>query len=587
MRIYRWTGVLLLCIANAWSPLVVGAETPPSLAGVWAAQRRFGPDLRGQLTIERRGDAWVAHIGGHSAPVNVDKSALTFQIAGARGSFRGERDGESLRGFWIQPGGVMFGPVASPVELHFAGPNLWRGVVDPLEDSARFFLVVTRRDDGTLAAFLRNPERNLGVFLQADRLVVEGSSLALRGRRRGQSADVVLGSGRYDVDNDRISLYFASRGGSYDFERITDDPESDYYARSLKPVPYVYHEPLPRDDGWPTAAVDEVGISQERIGEFVQMLADLPDNAVDASNIHAVLLARHGKLVLEEYFHGHSGEDPHDLRSASKSLTSIMVGNAIMRHEPLTLATPVFETMSDGPLPADLDPRKRAMTAEHLLSMSSGFHCDDSDSNAPGNEDAMQEQTQQPDWYKYTLAVPMIEAPGKRAVYCSANPNLLGGMLARTTHTWLPDYFRDRIAAPMGIRRYHLPITPTGEMYMGGGVRMLPRDFMKFGQVMLDQGVWRGKRIVDADWVQRSAEPRFELAGIHYGFLWWITEYTYDHRKLRAYFAGGNGGQVVLVVPELDLVFAAYGGNYGSRATLIPQREYVPKYILPAIENTH
>jgi CubicO group peptidase (beta-lactamase class C family) len=75
-----------------------------------------------------------------------------------------------------------------------------------------------------------------------------------------------------------------------------------------------------------------------------------------------------------------------------------------------------------------------------------------------------------------------------------------------------------------------------------------------------------------------------ELAGIHYGYLWWVTDYPYKDRTVRAFFAGGNGGQVVMSIPELDLVIAFYGGNYGDRGTLVPQRVYVPEYILPAID---
>jgi CubicO group peptidase (beta-lactamase class C family) len=588
MRAVRHSLALLCGIALCAAAQTAIAAAPANLGGVWMAQRRFGPEIRGTLTIEQRADGWTAEIAGHGAVVGVEKNRIHFELAGNRGSFRGEVKGETIEGFWVQPNGVVLGsPFASPVTLTRVGSRTWRGEVMPREDMSTLYLVVTPQADGSLAAFLRNPDRNIGVFMDVQRLVVNKTTVELHGHRMGATEDVVLARGSYDPEGDTLSIYIPSRGGSFDFQRIDDDPESGFYPRAKKPAPYVYRPPRSREDGWPTGTLDEVGMSRERISAFMQMLTDMPDDSVHASNIHGVLLARHGKLVLEEYFHGYSADEPHDTRSAAKSLTSVLVGNAITEHAPMALTTPVYEVMEDGKLPADLDPRKRAMTVENLLTMTAGFYCDDRDPKAPGNEDVMQEQTDQPDWYRYTLAVPMAYEPGRTAVYCSSEPNLVGGVLARRTGTWLPEYFRDHVAMPLQMTRYYLPIMPNGEAYMGGGAHLLPRDFMKLGQMMLDGGVWHGRRIVSADWAQRSSEPHYELRGIHYGYLWWVVDLPYGDGTVRAFFAGGNGGQVVMVIPKLDLVFACYGGNYSDQVLYVPQRVYVPKYILPAVTAGH
>jgi CubicO group peptidase (beta-lactamase class C family) len=316
------------------------------------------------------------------------------------------------------------------------------------------------------------------------------------------------------------------------------------------------------------------------------MLIDLPIDSVHASDIHGVLLARRGRLVLEEYFHGFHRDEPHDTRSASKSVTSVLTGAALLQGDPISPSTPVYEAMfgAGAAGATDLDPRKRAITVENLLTMSSGLDCDDSNSDSPGNEDIMQEQTGQPDWYRYTLDQKMVRTPGEKAVYGSANPNLLGGVLARKTGRWLPDLFRDLVAEPLQIRRYAINLTPTGDSYMGGGARFLPRDFMKLGQMMIDGGRWHGRQIVSRDWARKSSSPLYELAGIRYGFLWWVIDYPYGSRTVRAFFAGGNGGQVVMGIPELDLVIAFYGGNYSDAVLFTPQRVFVPQYILPAVK---
>jgi CubicO group peptidase (beta-lactamase class C family) len=127
-------------------------------------------------------------------------------------------------------------------------------------------------------------------------------------------------------------------------------------------------------------------------------------------------------------------------------------------------------------------------------------------------------------------------------------------------------------------------LMPTGEPYMGGGIHFMPRDFMKFGQLMLNKGRWGGKRVLSEAWVARAVSPLHELGGIHYGYLWWVVDLPYKGRTVRAFFAGGNGGQVVMVIAELDLVIAFYGGNYSDRVLFVPQRVFVPEFILPAVE---
>jgi CubicO group peptidase (beta-lactamase class C family) len=309
----------------------------------------------------------------------------------------------------------------------------------------------------------------------------------------------------------------------------------------------------------------------------------MPMDSMDAPQIHALLVARHGKLVLEEYFHGEHRDKLHETRSASKSLTATMVGAAIQAGAPLTLGSRVYPIMLHGAIPADLDPRKGTMTLEHLLTMSSGYFCDDSNSEAPGNEDTMQEQAEEPDWYRYTLKVPMAYSPGERAVYCSANPNLALGMLGRATGE-SPLYTFDRLlGAPLHITRYGWGTDPAGHPYGGGGVQFLPRDFMKLGQLMLNGGIWQGRRILSHGFVTRASSPLYRLGSRTYGYLWWSWDYPYRGRRLHVYAALGAGGQVVMVVPELDMVIAVFGANYSSRGWRWMTDEAIPRFILPAV----
>jgi CubicO group peptidase (beta-lactamase class C family) len=550
------------------------------LVGLWRAKQRFGPELRGALTIERREGSWSAEIAGRTAPVRMEGDRLSFDLPSGEGSFRGRLRKAGIAGHWIQPRTITGGAAyASPVWLESRRPGRWRGLVMPLEDEMTFYLPIVANADGTLSAFLRNPERNAGRFLSVEHVLFDGRSVKLLGRRSKDAPETTVAEGPYDAESKTFSV--SLRGATYDFTRASAADEACFFPRGKAPAPYAYRTPSEEDDGWPVATPENVGISRSAIASFVQKLIDTPIDSLHSSDIHGVLIARHGKLVLEEYFHGFHREQLHDLRSAAKSLTSALTGAAAM-HGWIRPSTPVYEAMAATAL-ANLDPRRRSVTVENLLTMSSGLNCDDSDPDSPGNEDTMQEQTAQPDWYRYTLELAMVRTPGERAVYCSCNPNLLGGVLGRATGRWLPELFEDLIAQPLQIRSYAMNLTPTGDAYMGGGVQLRPRDFMKLGQVMLDGGRWKSSRVVASDWARKSVSPLYELRGLHYGYLWWVIEYPYQDHKVRAFFAGGNGGQIVMGIPELDLVIAFYGGNYSDPVLFVPQRVYVPDLILPAV----
>lgn len=276
----------------------------------------------------------------------------------------------------------------------------------------------------------------------------------------------------------------------------------------------------------------------------------------------------------------------HDMRSASKTFTSVMLGAAMhdgVAISPSTLVYPSFP--NTGSLVAS-NPERARITLGSLLTHSSGLACDDNDDASPGNEDRLQSQTAQPDWYRYTLELPMVHEPGSTYAYCSAGLNLAAGVIAHATKAWLPEFFDRNIAKPLQIDRYSVNLTPAGQMYGGGGVRMRPRDMLKFGQLYLDHGVWHGHRIVDASWVKTSTSHQITNANGSDGFAWHRFVLTAGDRKYQEYEASGNGGQFIIVVPELDLTVVITAANYGQYGIWREFREdLVPQYILSAVEN--
>jgi CubicO group peptidase (beta-lactamase class C family) len=532
--------------------------------------------------VLQRGDSLVADISGFSVPVAQKGTKFSFELPDGKGSFRGENVGGQIEGHWIQRATVTSGArYATPVVLRADRAHRWIGTVAPAEDRMTWYLPVTRTADGRYAAYLRNPERNQGVFLGVSRIEQAVDTVRLVGMRRGRPEESVVAAGRYDPETGRFSLPL--NGNIFEFSRETDR-SSPFYPRGNPPGRYRYFPPVQLDDGWPVSTLEDEGIDEAAIEKFVQKLIDMPQDSVSSPQIHSLLIARHGKLVLEEYFHGFDRDTPHDTRSASKSWTNVLIGAAMQAGVPIRLDTPVYETML-GYVAPDLDPRKKAVTLEHLISMTAGFDCDDS-GERPGDEDTMQEQTAEPDWYRYSLNVPMAWNSGEQIVYCSMKPNLAAGMLERIAGEPLPEMFRRLVAKPMRMSNYHLFLQPTGQAYGGGGHHFTTRDFMKLTQLFLDDGKWEGRQIVSRDWAQKSSAALRVLSpasGQTYGYLWNSTAYPYRGRKLHAYFPGGNGGQVYIGIPDLDLLIAFTGGNYADRAMFRAQREFVPEDILPAV----
>jgi CubicO group peptidase (beta-lactamase class C family) len=298
-----------------------------------------------------------------------------------------------------------------------------------------------------------------------------------------------------------------------------------------------------------------------------------------------LLIARNGKLVLEEYFAGFQRDFVHDTRSASKTFTSVLLGAAMLGGAGISPETPIASVMGYATPFANPDPRKQKITLANLMTHSSGLACDDNDDASPGNEDTMWAQSGQPDFWKFMLDLPMSTDPGAHYAYCSGGMNLAGGVLSVATKTWLPELFDRSLARPLRFGRYYFILSPALQGYLGGGMRMRPRDLLKVGQLYLDGGTWNGKRIVAQSWVIRSTSKQVEGSNNgNDGYAWHRSDLKSGTRTYREYEANGNGGQFLIVVPELDLAVVFTAGNYRDYGVWRWFRDdMVANVIIPAI----
>lgn len=554
----------------------LSAQTTPanSLLGLWMSDTTFGPPLRGELSVTRSGQKWRATLGRARTESVVRGDSVLLAFSGDRGKYRGvlSRDGGKIRGFWLQPAEILGSrrnpagtsqKFATPVTLLRTGSGTWRGTVQPLTDKFTLYLKIVSDSTGALIGAFRNPEQNSHGGANQYRVAARADSVVFTSQ-----ADTLVGS----VRSDKLRIFWPDDGRVIELTKRAPRQAAAFFSRPPDDPPYVYRQPEQLRDGWMTARASDVGLDETALTQLVQKLIATDPAARRPSLIHSLLVARKGKLVLEEYFFGFNRDTPHDLRSAGKTFASIMLGATMMQGGSVTPETRLYDLLAGmGPF-RNPDPKKSRVTVAHLLTHTGGFIDDD--------ETKMQMQEEQPDWWKYTLDLPVANEPGSRYSYSSAGMNLVGAALTVGTKTWLPELFDRTIARPLQFGRYYYNLMPTDHGYLGGGAYLLPRDMLKIGQAYLDGGVWNGHRIVDSAWVTRSTSPKVEISpkttgltpeefGNQYvlgqdGYAWHLNVVTAGGRSYRKYEANGNGGQAVIVVPELQLVVGFTGGNYGQ-----------------------
>jgi CubicO group peptidase (beta-lactamase class C family) len=564
----NWKLVLaLMLIASVCSAQSPKTESDPVI-GLWGVEQNYGPLARGELTIDGRGDTWRAHISGFDVAVTHEKE-IRFKLPDGAGDVRGHQaqDSKAIFGQWVQPKNevpfsmdccdVGYQPYATPVQLESIAPGVWRGKVVPLDDYISLYVSIQRDERGSLSAVLNNPEFGWGHR--------RPFSVTFNGGRMTFSNGKQSFEGKYDSENDRLVLQLVANAPPLFLTRRKDNAIG-FFPRTPPETQYSPRIPAAERDGWPVGSLKEAGLDPSPISELVEKILNAAPQD-DSLNIQSLLIARHGKLVLEEYFYGFSPERTHDTRSAGKTFAPMLVGLARDHGAQVSPTTAVYSLFPHYKPFANWDERKQKMKVEDLMSMTAGYDCDEDHSEtAPLNEDLMQDQKAQPDWYKFTLDAPMAHEPGgEQAYYCSPELNLVGGAAAQSSGKPGVDLFYEDYARPLQFHTYHLNLQPSGQAYMGGGAYIRPRDQLKLGQLYLNGGTWNGRRVLSKDWVAQSLrvhakfEDQFFGVDHFYGWGWHILHLRVGNRTYTEYGSGGNGGQLVMILPELDMVVGFTG----------------------------
>lgn len=318
-------------------------------------------------------------------------------------------------------------------------------------------------------------------------------------------------------------------------------------------------QPFAQDDPLPTGTPESVGLDLSHLESVSRHLSEEADQRV-----HSMLVVRNGLLVFERYFNGYGRDNPHDIRSATKSITSLLTGVAIDRGSVAGVEAPLMDYLG-AEYPDVTD--KGDILLRHLLTMSSGLDCDDSDQGTRGQEDRMYRSK---DWVEYFLSLSRSHVPGETARYCTGGVVALGDAIAQGTGQDFSALAQDALFGPLGVRNYRWARFDDGKKVdTGGHLLLTPQAMAKVGMLVLGKGKWGDQQIVSPEWVEASVQPSTWLRGEPYGYLWWGNTLKYGEESVAVISARGNGGQAIFVVPEYDLVAVFTAGYYNSDDTQI------------------
>ncbi len=295
----------------------------------------------------------------------------------------------------------------------------------------------------------------------------------------------------------------------------------------------------------PRSSPEQQGIASADLLAFV----DAADKDVDAMNSFMLIL--NGHVVAEGWWAPYDRDTPHVLYSLSKSFTSTAVGLA-MAEGKLTLDDPVIKFFPDE-APADPSPNLRAMRVRDLLRMNTGNQAEALLlTNLPSKDGAT--------WVKTFLAHPVPFKPGTHFLYNSPATYMLSAIVQKVTGTTVLAYLRPRLFDPLGFKDPTWVTSPQGITAGAYGLSLRTEEIARFGELYLHNGMWNGKQLVPAAWVQQATSIQTSTGSAPasdwdqgYGYQFWRSR----HNSFRG---DGAFGQYCMVIPELDAVVVITSG---------------------------
>ena len=290
-------------------------------------------------------------------------------------------------------------------------------------------------------------------------------------------------------------------------------------------------------------------------GEFNSNFIDAHEAALRLPRLHSLLISHRGELVFEEYYNGADPRRPANMKSASKSFISALIGIAIDEGHIKSVEDPITKYFPEY-IFNQTNPDKQLITIENLLTMQSGL---ETTSNRNYGKWVLSDN-----WVEFVLNQPLVAKPGTRMLYSTGSTHLLSAILTRASGVNTKEFAQKYLASQLGYSMSYWSRDPQGIYFGGNDMEMTPRQMLAFGELYLNQGVHEGRQIIPTDWVKESYRPHVlspRGQGRYYGYGWWLR----DLAGMLVPVAWGYGGQLIFVVEPLDLVVVATSDSTPGR----------------------
>ena len=337
-----------------------------------------------------------------------------------------------------------------------------------------------------------------------------------------------------------------------------------------------YKIPIDKNDGLKVSTLEEHKVDKKA---FEKINSDICKEIY--GNIHSVLLIHNNDLIIEQYYNGWKSNELHYLASTTKSFSAVMTGIAIEQGKIKDVNQKMLDFFPEYPSLAE-DTLKSQITIIDLLTNTSGFKWNEQSLpvNDPNNMGMQMEKLD--NWLKASLELPMDTIPGTKYVYSGPNNIIIGEIIKKSTGQNIAEFTEDNLFKPLGIKDYSWD-SKNGIYDVGGGLKLTSRDIAKYGLFHLNKGKWLDKQIVSSKWMEEIFNPFIEIRHPLYGCYQWQmvkTEYGFN-----SWFIPGNGGQIINIVPNLDLVIVINADNRNIPKEKRTPLEYLIKDLTKIIPN--
>lgn len=336
--------------------------------------------------------------------------------------------------------------------------------------------------------------------------------------------------------------------------------------------------------------ISVVGLAGSALSEEpARVRAEALNDAMEAETfkeITSVIVAREGTILSEQYWGEGGPASMNDTRSAMKSLTAMAIGAAIDDGHIKSIGQPAFAFFNDDKPFRFQTALKESVTIRDLLTMSSALDCNDNVWESPGNEEHMYPARR---WLYFVLDMPTKDDYARDEngygpfSYCTAGSFFLGQIIERAATKPVDAYIEQRLLKPLDVKKVNWDRSPSSEVMTGGGAELTSRDLLKLGELVLNDGVYEGARILPASWIA-------EMTSVHvkaneeqdYGYQWWRRDFACGDETVSGWYMAGNGGNKIAVFKDLDLTVVVTARLYGTSGMHQQSTDIIEDYILAA-----